>query len=203
MWYKYLAELKLLFKFVVQKQNNMKSTILSTVELCRVTYNDGDFIRLMKQTYSDKAAFYYVTKGEKFTRVETASNDVTKIISQLEHELSISEESQHRDYVQNNEKVKAIYEYYIEMDKKFLAMVKGVAEKETYKVLNLKTDLPYLARLSKNFDEFCDYWTMEADKLKRLADDTFYKFKGDCRELLDAMSKVDKKHFFNYHTRNA
>ena len=72
--------------------------------------------------------------------------------------------------------------------------------KPNYKTLNLKTDLPYLARLSKNFDEFCEFWQMELDKLKRLADDTFYKFKGDCSLLINEMNKVDKKHFFNYHT---
>lgn len=72
--------------------------------------------------------------------------------------------------------------------------------KPNYKTLNLKTELPYLARLSKNFDEFCEYWQVELDKLKRLADDTFYKFKGDCSLLISEMNKVDKKHFYNYHT---
>lgn len=72
--------------------------------------------------------------------------------------------------------------------------------KPNYKTLNLKTDLPYLARLSKNFDEFCEYWQMELDKLRRLADDTFYKFKDDCSVLINEMNKADKKHFYNYHT---
>jgi hypothetical protein len=72
--------------------------------------------------------------------------------------------------------------------------------KPNYKTLNLKTDLPYLARLSKNFDEFCEYWQMELDKLRRLADDTFYKFKDDYSVLINEMNKADKKHFYNYHT---
>ena len=69
-----------------------------------------------------------------------------------------------------------------------------------YKTLNLKTDLAYLARKSNDFEEFCDYWQMELDKLKRLADDTFYKFKGECKDIISEMNNVDKLQFYNYHT---
>ena len=72
--------------------------------------------------------------------------------------------------------------------------------KPNYKTLNLKTDLPYLARLSKSFEEFCEYWIKETEKLNRLATDVFYKFHNECKEILDTMNKTDKKHFFNYHT---
>lgn len=72
--------------------------------------------------------------------------------------------------------------------------------KPNYKKLNLETDLPYLARLSKNFEEFCTYWQNELDKLKRLGENVFYKFHNDCNAIVDLMNNTDKKHFFNFHT---
>lgn len=70
------------------------------------------------------------------------------------------------------------------------------------KKLNLETDLPYLARLSKSYEEFVEYWDKEADKLKRMANDVFYKFKNDCQRILDAMNAIDRQYFFNFHTND-
>jgi len=78
----------------------------------------------------------------------------------------------------------------------------SVYVKYDLKKLNLETDLPYLARLSKSYNEFVEYWDKEADKIKRMASDVFYMFNNDCQRLLEAMNAMDKQYFYNFHTNN-
>lgn len=41
------------------------------------------------------------------------------------------------------------------------------------KLLNLKTDLPYLARKSKDVNEFLEHWNITREKLNILKNNTF------------------------------
>src|SRR6478735_348594 len=64
--------------------------------------------------------------------------------------------------------------------------------KYDYKFLNLNTQLPYLARLT-NFEKFSSYWDIEKEKYRRLAEDTFYKFREECLEIINVMNSTDKE----------
>lgn len=71
--------------------------------------------------------------------------------------------------------------------------------KHDYSFLNLNTQLPNLARLT-NFENFSSYWEIEKEKYRRLAEDTFYKFKKECLEIIEYMNNTDQKHFYKFHT---
>ncbi len=68
------------------------------------------------------------------------------------------------------------------------------------KLLNLKTDLPYLARKSKDVNEFLEHWNITREKLNILKNNTFYKFKYLCSNIIDEMDKTNKIEFYEFHT---
>jgi hypothetical protein len=102
------------------------NTIKETKELCRVTFNDGDFQRLMVQDYTNREPFFYITHGEKFTRVETSNDDLSAIITQLKRELSISQEGLNSPYMDKYPEIKKIHEYYIQKRIEFIDMIESL-----------------------------------------------------------------------------
>lgn len=68
------------------------------------------------------------------------------------------------------------------------------------KTLNLSTDLPYLARISNDYNDFIIHWEAERLKLERLAGDVFYKFNNDCKNIVDIMNVTNKIEFYKHHT---
>ena len=71
-------------------------------------------------------------------------------------------------------------------------------KKAELRIINLNTELGYEARKSNDFNSFCSIWDVEYKKIEKLANDVFYKFQSNCKEVLDAMNKIDKKLFYEY-----
>ena len=102
----------------------MKTRILSTEEIFRVTYNDGYFERLMRQTYNDSEPFYYRTKGENQTMVETSSSDLKEIESFLKRCLKIDKGAMNAEWNQTPA-VKEVYKHCLDKQKEFLNKLKA------------------------------------------------------------------------------
>jgi hypothetical protein len=102
--------------------------VLTTKELVRVTFQDGDFERLMKQTYTDNEPFFYVTKGLTFTRVETANHDLKTIISQLEKEADNMRASLQLPFLKDNDKARTIYKYFLHKKMEFIKSIKQLID---------------------------------------------------------------------------
>jgi len=100
------------------------SRVLKTEELVRATFQDGEFERLMKQSYTDNEPFFYVTKGLTFTRVETANKNLTVIIRQLEKEACNMRKSLQLPYLKDNDKVRTIHKYFLYKKMEFIRNIK-------------------------------------------------------------------------------
>jgi len=108
----------------MEHEKTTNSRILKTEELVRATFQDGDFERLMKQTYTDSEPFFYVTNGLAFTRVETANKDLTIIIRQLEKEACNMRKLLQRPYLKDNDKVRTIHKYFLHKKMEFIRNIK-------------------------------------------------------------------------------
>ena len=108
----------------MEHEKTSDSRILKTEELARATFQDGDFERLMKQTYTDSEPFFYVTKGLTFTRVETANKDLPAIIKQLEKEANNMRQSLRLPYLKDNDKVRTIHKYFLHKKMEFIRNIK-------------------------------------------------------------------------------
>jgi hypothetical protein len=115
------------------KTDNMETRILNTEELFRVTYDDGDFESLVKQTYTDGTApFYTIQKGlHKLTPVETSSENLNEIERHLEKCLKIDSKSLKQPWNKNNPKVKAVIEHCLEKQREFLNKLRMLPEYES------------------------------------------------------------------------
>lgn len=104
----------------------MKNRVLNTEEICRITYDDGDFERLMKQTYTNDAPFYTIQKGAcNLTPVETSSHNINEIIAHLEKCNSIDKE--HYSTTKFSAKVLEIANGVISKQEQFIGMIKEYA----------------------------------------------------------------------------
>lgn len=99
----------------------MENRVLKTEEIFRITYMDGEFERLMKQTYTNDAPFYYVMKGVyDLTPVETSNHDLSVIESHLKRCLEIDSTSLKQKHNINNPNVLEVIKHCLDKQKEFL-----------------------------------------------------------------------------------
>ncbi|MEK6884536.1 MAG: hypothetical protein AABY22_33195 [Nanoarchaeota archaeon] len=103
--------------------------ILSTKEIFRVTFNDGTFERLMKQSYKDSTPFYYRTKGLNFVPVDSSSSDLKDIIKYFEKGIRIEKQAKGLKG-EFGEKIQKTHEYYLAKSIEFLDKLKKFYKKE-------------------------------------------------------------------------
>jgi hypothetical protein len=208
-WYNKLNETDIkIFELDMYDTNIQVSDVIGFYTCCNA--DRKRMIGLVE--YKDQLGFITIIDGVQY--------ELRKLI-----DIEVANENEMTIYEQRCNAIAEVKEYASEIDpirfldspipKNHLYCVRGkycdyyqttnminVYVKYDLKKLNLETDLPYLARLSKSYDEFLEYWDKEADKLKRMASDVFYKFKNNCQKILDAMNAIDKKYFFNFHTND-
>ena len=105
-----------------QTKRLAENKVVETKELFRCTYNNGDIIRLMVQTYSIDTPFYFVAaKRDESLSVNSASSDIQDIIDFYKRKAARQEkELNEADYLKDNEKVRQIYEHCFEITKQFI-----------------------------------------------------------------------------------
>ncbi|MEK6880768.1 MAG: hypothetical protein AABY22_14210 [Nanoarchaeota archaeon] len=103
--------------------------IISTKEIFRVTFNDGTFERLMKQSYKNSTPFYYRTIGLNFTPVDSSSSDLKDIIKYFERSVKIDKQG---DGLKGEfgEKIQKTHEYYLAKSIEFLTKLNKFYKKE-------------------------------------------------------------------------
>lgn len=109
----------------------MKNRVLKTEEIFRVTYMDGDFERFMKQSYTNDAPFYYVSKGNhNRVPVDTSNSDLREIEKNLKRFLRIDATALKSEHNKRNPKVMAVVKHCIAQQRLFLKKFQEFKEKE-------------------------------------------------------------------------
>ena len=99
-----------------------------TEELCRVTYNEGGWMKLMRQTYADSAPFYWVTESHLCydSSVDSSSDDLKYIIDYMERRI-ISRKNILGSLPQDEIEVRKIYEHHLDVTQQFVEKLKRAA----------------------------------------------------------------------------
>jgi hypothetical protein len=103
-------------------------SILSTDEICRVTYEHGGWMKLMRQTHTDSAPFYYVTESHLNydSSVDSSSHSLQDIIDYMERRVTGNKNIM--DCLPQDEiEVRKVYIHHLEVTRQFINQLKAAA----------------------------------------------------------------------------
>jgi hypothetical protein len=103
-------------------------SIISTEVICCETYDEGGWIKLMRQTYTDSAPFYWATESHLCyeSSVDSSNEDLGKIIAYFERRI-ISRKEVLNTLPQDNVEVRKVYEHHIDVIQRFIDKIKKAA----------------------------------------------------------------------------
>lgn len=106
-------------------------SIISTKEICRVTYKGDDYIKLMRQTYTCEQPFYYVTESHLSydMSVDSSSSDLQVIINYFKKRVDI-EKKAIVNLSTNNGEVRKVHEHCLCICQQFTKKLVELAPKE-------------------------------------------------------------------------
>ena len=107
-------------------------SIISTKEMCRVTYDNGDYMKLMRQTYTCEPAFYYVTESHLpyDMSVDSSNNNLQVIIDYFKRRIDI-EKKAIDNLPTNNIEVQKVHWHCLSVAQKFLKKLKSTPEEKS------------------------------------------------------------------------
>jgi hypothetical protein len=98
------------------------------VEICRVTYNEGGWMKLMRQTCKDNAPFYWVSESHKNydSSVDSSSEDLQYIIDYMERRIAGNKRIMD-SLPQDEIEVRKVYIHHTDVTRQFVNKLRGVA----------------------------------------------------------------------------
>jgi hypothetical protein len=100
-----------------------------TKEMFRVTYNEGGWMKLMRQTYKTNAPFYWISESHLSydSSVDSSSEDLQYIINYMERRI-INSKKLLDSLPQDATEVRRIYNHHLDVTKDFLKKLKIAVE---------------------------------------------------------------------------
>lgn len=104
-------------------------SIISTEVICCETYDEGGWIKLMRQTYTDSAPFYWATESHLNydSSVDSSSHSLQDIIDYMERRV-IGNKNIMDCLPQDEIEVRKVYIHHLEVTRQFINQLKAVAE---------------------------------------------------------------------------
>jgi hypothetical protein len=124
-----LGESLLILEIIGRRQERKIMSILSTEEICRVNYDHGGWMKLMRQTYTDNAPFYYVTESHLNydSSVDSSSHSIQDIIDYMERRV-IGNKNIMDSLPQEDIEVRKVCIHHLEVTRQFINQLKAAAE---------------------------------------------------------------------------
>lgn len=98
--------------------------IILTEELFRVTYDEGGWMKLMRQTYTDSPPFFWVTESHLCydLSVDSSSHDLQLLIDYYNRRIA-NRQATLDSLPQNEIEVIKIYKHHLEITQQFLKKI--------------------------------------------------------------------------------
>ena len=99
------------------------------VEICRVTYAEGGWMKLMRQTCKDNAPFYWVSESHLCydMSVDSSSEDLQYIIDYMERRV-VNRQRVLDSLPQEEVEVRKVYTHHMEVTRQFINKLWAAAE---------------------------------------------------------------------------